>query len=75
MDHSKWVSPVAEQGRVFRAYSTQTSCRLQVVRLVKTRHLKVVSRSWFARSNWPLDWGWNPEDRLAENPIRVQNAF
>lgn len=23
----------------------------------------------------PLDWGWNPEDRLADDPMRAQNTF
>jgi hypothetical protein len=52
---------------------THTSCWLQVVGLVETRQRRVVSRSWLACSDWPLDW--NPEDRLANNPMRVQNAF
>ena len=43
--HSKGESPVAEQGRVFPAYSTQTSCWLQVVGLLATRHQNVISMS------------------------------
>ena len=66
---------MAEQGRVLQAYSTHTSCWLQEVELAETRQRNVVSRSWLARSDWPLDWGWNPEDRLADDPMRVQNAF
>ena len=26
------------------------------------------------RSAWPLDWGWNPEDRLTVAPIWLQNS-
>ena len=25
--------------------------------------------------DWRLDWGWNPEDGLADDPLKVQNAF
>ena len=28
------------------------------------RQLRAVPRSWLARSDWPLVWGWNPDDRL-----------
>jgi hypothetical protein len=42
-----------EQGRVLLAYSTHTSCWLQVVGLVETRQHRVVSRSLLARSDWP----------------------
>lgn len=77
-EHSNGDRPVAEQGRVLRAlraYSTHTSCWLQVVGLAETRQRRVVSRSWLAHSDWPLDWGRNPEDRLADDPMRVQNTF
>jgi hypothetical protein len=36
---------------------------------------RVVSKSWLAHSDWPLDWGWNSEDRLANDQMSVQNAF
>ena len=28
-----------------------------------------------ARSDWPVDWGGDPDDRLADDPIRVQKVF
>ncbi len=37
-------------------------------------HRRVVSRSWFIRSIWPLDSGWNPDDRLAVAPTSLQKA-
>lgn len=39
------------------------------------RHLRTLSRSWLARSVWPLVWGWNPEERLTVTPISLQNSF
>lgn len=60
---------------MLRAYSTHASCWLQVVGLAETIQHRVVSRSWLACSDRPLDWGWNPEDRLADDPMRVQNAY
>ena len=32
------------------------------------------SISWLARSDCPLDWGWNPEKRLGVAPKAAQNA-
>lgn len=43
--------------------------------MAETRQRRVVSRSWLAHSNWLLDWGWKPEDRQADDPMRVQNDF
>jgi hypothetical protein len=60
---SKGVRPVAEQGRVLRAYSTHTSCWLQVVGLAETRQCRVVSRSWLARSDLPFLHGLTLEMR------------
>lgn len=34
-----------------------------------------VSRSWLTRSVWPLDWGWNPKERLEMVPNWAQNSF
>ncbi len=31
--------------------------------------------SQFTLSVWPLDWGWNPEDKLMVEPIRCPKAF
>ena len=59
-----------EQVRVICAYSTHISWLDQEARLRFTRHRRVVSRSWFTLSVWPLDWGWMPEDRLTEAPTR-----
>lgn len=69
------TAAVAEQGRVLRAYSTHTSCWLQEVELAETRQHRVVSRSWLARSYWPMEEWWNPEDRLADDPMKAQNTF
>jgi len=44
-------------------------------RVVVVKQRRVVSRSWFILSVCPLDWGWKPEDRLTEAPIRLQNSF
>lgn len=57
--------PVAEPGRVLRAYSTHTNCWLQVVGLSETRQRRAVCRSLLACSDWLLDWCWKPEGRLA----------
>ena len=59
---------MAEQGSVLQVYSTHTSCWLQVVGLAETKQRRVVSRSYLARSDWQLDRGWNPEERLANDP-------
>ena len=72
--HSNGDRPVAAQGRVLRVYSPHTSCWLQEVGLAETRQRRVLSRSWLACSDWPLDWGWHPEDRLADDPMRAQTA-
>ena len=38
-------------------------------------HRRAVSSSWFMRAVCPLLWGWNPEDRLAVAPSRLQNSL
>ncbi len=42
--------------------------------LLAAIHRRVVSRSWLIRSVWPLDSGWNPNDRLAVAPTILQKA-
>ncbi len=73
--HSKGDIPIEEWRRVLCANSAQIRCLLQCVGLDETRHLKVASISWLVRSVCPLDWGWNPDDRLAVAPISWQKAF
>lgn len=65
---------VEEQRRELCAYSAQITYLLQVVGLVEARHRKVVSRSWFTLSIWPLDSGCNPEERLTVAPMSLQKA-
>ncbi len=73
--HSKGDMPKDEWCRVLRANSAQIRRELHVLWLLETRHLRVFSISWLTRSVWPLDWGWNPEDRLMDAPIRRPKAF
>ncbi len=40
-----------------------------------TKHRNTLSRSWLARSVWPLVWGWNPEDKLTVAPSSRQNSL
>ena len=63
--------PVGEQ-RVLWAYSAHIIKDDQEDGLLAAMHLRVVSRSWFNLSVWPLDSGWYPEDRLTVAP-RSQN--
>ena len=60
---------------VLLAYSTQISCSDQEAGLWLIKQRRVVSSSWFILSVCPLDWGWNPEDRLTEAPTRLQNSL
>uniref|UniRef100_A0A0E9W7P4 Uncharacterized protein n=1 Tax=Anguilla anguilla TaxID=7936 RepID=A0A0E9W7P4_ANGAN len=39
----------------------------QVVGLKNTKHLRLISRSWFIHFIYPLDWGWKPEDKLTSS--------
>ncbi len=50
------------------AYSTQDSCWHQEQRRVR-------SNSWFAHSDCPLVWGWNPDDWIVEALICRQNSL
>ncbi len=57
------------------AYSTHESCWHQEVGFWVTKHRNTLSRSWLARSVWPLVWGWNPEDKLTVAPSSRQNSL
>ncbi len=67
--------PEAATGRELRAYSIHESCWHHELGLLDVRQWRILSRSWLARSHWPLVCGWKPEDRLAEAPIHLQNSF
>ena len=51
-------------------YSTQGRCRLQEAGLLVVTQRRVASRAWLARSACPLVWGWYPDDRLTDRPLR-----
>ena len=59
---------------VLWAYSAQGSRELQDDGLPATRLLRDASSSWLTLSVCPLDWGWNPDVRLAVAPISLQKA-
>ena len=46
-------------GRELWAYSAHAWCRLQQEGFWDARHLRILSRSWLARSIWPLVYGGN----------------
>ncbi len=75
MEHWKGDIPVDATGRELWEYSTHGSCWLQELGLCDARQRRALSRSWLARSDCPLVWGWKPEDRLVEAPICLQNSF
>ena len=60
--------------RVLLAYSTQGSWVFQEVGLAWVMQRSAASICWLARSDCPLDWGWNPEERLDVVPRAPQNA-
>ena len=62
--HSKGDILEAADVWLLIAYSTHGSCELQDTGLLAHRHLSTVSIDWLARSVWPLDWGWKPDDKL-----------
>ena len=66
-----WWLPRCE----FMAYSAHGSCVLQDAGLWEHRQRNTVSNDWLARSVWPFDWGWKPEDKLTDVPSSVQKAF
>ena len=65
--NNQWCNP----GHI----TIHVSCCAQAWGLQDTMHRSAFSSSWFARSDWPLDWGWKPEVRLAVAPRRWQNSF
>lgn len=71
----EWERPVDELTTVLWAYSTHINILDQANRWQETMQRTVTSISWFFCSIWPLDCGWNPEDRLAVAPMRVQDFF
>ncbi len=72
--HSKGDRPVAEEQRVLWVYSAHMIKRDQEDGFLAAIHLSVVSRSWLSLSVYPLDSGWNPEDRLTVAPRDWENA-
>jgi len=71
--HWKGESPVAELVWVLWAYSMHSSCLDQVEGCLDAMQWSTVSISCFILSDWLLDWGWQPEDRLVVAPMRQQN--
>lgn len=55
---------MVELVRLLWAYSTHKSCWDLNEGFRETMRQRAVSISWFLCSIWPLDLGWNPEDRL-----------
>ncbi len=65
---------MADDRRVLWAYSAHTMKVDHEVGLLATMQRRVVSRSWLTRYVWPLDSGWNPDDKLADDPTNLQKA-
>ena len=66
--------PVDVDWSVLWAYSAHGSRELQDDGLSATRLLRDASSSWLTLSVCPLDWGWNPDVRLAVAPMSLQKA-
>lgn len=63
---------VAELIKELCAYPTQGRCMEQEARTLAPTPGREDSKSWLARLIWPLVWGGDPEERLAEAPSVFQ---